>query len=99
MTAFSSADLAGLFDLNGLGVAVTVGAGTYTGIFRAPAVTVELVGLGIESADPTVRLAHDDVLTAALAAGSRLSIGGADYDVVNIEPDSNGVDLVQLVAA
>jgi len=70
---------------------------TFTGIFDAEFISIDPnATVGYEGSNPMLMARTADV--DDLVHGSALTISGASYEVVGIEPDGTGITVLQLEA-
>lgn len=68
---------------------------TFTAIFDAEFLSIDPnATVGYEGSDPMIMARSADV--SSLVHGSALTISGASYQVVGIEPDGTGMTVLQL---
>ena len=91
---FDAADIAAFNDSDMPGyAAATLGASTVAGRFRQSYAEV----MGISGGQPMFGAASSDLTTAAI--GGTVTIGGANYTITAIEPDTFGQTVLRLQEA
>lgn len=100
LAAQMTADLDAFFDVSGFAVAASLvmGGGSPVDvavIFDSPYLESDpAAGVGVESTQPTARIKTADA--AGIVHGDTLTIGATVYTVTGVQPDGNGVTLLNL---
>lgn len=74
------------------GATVTIGAATFTGIFRNAYIEIA----GMAGVHPTVLARSSDISTNSIVIDSVLTIEGTNYKVKILQPDGTGFTLLVL---
>lgn len=85
---FGTADITAM--LSAMGQAVTIGSGSYTGVYESPGQVANLFSGGVETTVPALLMASTDVTAAGITHGTSIVTDGTTYKVIGIEPDGTG---------